>query len=253
LKSLCKVFEDGTKKEKCESAAPRYCHARIIDGRYPYARCDNPTPTTTTTTTPASTACMGAPPRCCSGGHPGLQGQYPDDNYVDFLGFSNIGEDDIFVTWSTDTCSVSQDQPFGQGDYGPRSGPGLEVVADKRNTIVVHAGLNNIKQNADAFCRGLDAAHLLGNLQGTVSKPKELNFAFAGTLTLRFHGKTLTFPDFRLGQGQKWVGWVKRKNWWIGSAACESMDGKGLLCTSQEGARIQFQGDGDNAFMVSCA
>merc|ERR1711879_672127 len=33
-----------------------------------------------------------------------------------------------------------------------------------------------------------------------VSKPKELNFAFAGTLTLRFHGKTLTFPDFRLGQ-----------------------------------------------------
>merc|ERR1711988_55392 len=252
LKSLCEVLKDRTKKERCESAAPRYCLARVDSWREtnPSARCDSLTPTTTTTTTPASTNCMGSPPQCCSGGWSGQIGQWSDDNYVDFEGLPSIDQGDIVVGWSMDTCSVSRDQPFGQGNYGPSSGPGLEVVADKRNTIVVHAGRSNNKENADAFCSGLGAANLLGIYQGEVSKPKELNFAFAGTLTLTFQGQTLTFPDFRLGQGQR----GQKNNWWIGSAKCRNINGNGLECTSREGVHIQFRGRGkDNVFMVGYA
>merc|ERR1711918_241421 len=109
---------------------------------------------------------------------------------------------------------------------GRSSGPGLEVVADKRNSIVVHAGRSNNKENADVFYSGLGAANLLGIYQGEVSKPEALNFAFAGTLTLTFGGRTHTFPDFRLGQGQTWRHWLKRNNWWIGSAACSNWNGE---------------------------
>lgn len=148
-----------------------------------------------------------------------------------------------------DTCSVTQRQPFGQG------GPGLEVAPGKRNSIVVHAGRQNDKQNAEAFVSGLKATNLLGIYQHEVSTPNELNFAFRGTLTLTFNGKTLTFPDFRLGQGQKSYWYGTYNNWWIGAEACKNTDGDVLQCTSQEGVRINFGGrnSDDNIFDVGIA
>merc|ERR1712227_1098183 len=88
LTSLCDVLEAGIAKQKCLSAAPKYCPARVDSWKsdYPFARCDSPTTLTTTTTTPASTDCKGCAPHCCSGGCAAMDGQWSDDNFVDFEG-----------------------------------------------------------------------------------------------------------------------------------------------------------------------
>jgi len=185
---------------------------------------------------------MGGSPGISSlGGCPGEAFTIAQDNWVAFQGLSGIG--DITVGWSMDTCSVSPGEPFGQSDFSPRSGPAVEARAKGyNNMILVRAGRSRDKANADAFHSGLQAANILGISEWKALKPDRLNFAITGTLTLSFRGKSLTFPDFRLGQGHKGL----RNNWWIGSAACNNERGGRLLCKSQEGDYLQFFGNWDS-------
>jgi len=229
-------------KAACEAAARDYCSARLSDWRaneasgFSHAFCEATT-TTTTTTTIASTACRGCPPRCCSGGCAGARSQKQHDNSVKFEGYSGIGKDSITVTWSMDTCSVTGGQPFGEG-----SSQGVERGGAK-NELRVNAGRKKSGESARAFCDGLEASNLLGIFHRSATTPKELNFAFRGTLTLAFDGHTATFPDFRLGKGNG----GSRHNWWIGSPDCRHRGSGMLSCKSQEGTYLQFrEGNGQS-------
>jgi len=237
LEPVCELFQDGSvRKAACLAATPKYCPARLDRwrARSAHARCDVLSTTTTTTTT-VNTSCKGCPPRCCSGGCAGEAWTLVRDNWVAFRGLRGFG--DITVEWSMDTCSVSPGEPFGQSDFSPSSGPAVET---RDNRILVRAGRSRDKANAHTFHSGLEASNLLGISERSVMKPDRLNFAITGTLTLSFGGQSLTFPDFRLGQGNKGSG---DNAWWMGSAACNNKGFKRLVCKSQEGDYLQFRGN----------
>ena len=144
------------------------------------------------------------------------------------------GEKNPNVGWFMDTCAVTAGEPFGD----KISGPGVEVRDDFK--IVMHGGLHLSSPPAEAFLAGLTAQNMMRTGAPSVRMtPDSLYSAFAGTLTLALGGQTFSFSDFRLGAGKAWY---SRSVWWIGSAACERLQGSNSLrCRSQEDRYIQFQ------------